>query len=86
MNARKDAKTQRQRRVAMPMKRTVAPPFPLAPVRAYLVEVAKQEMQEWRMPDGVVMAILFCYVERVITGKRIEELYRWAETSDDYEI
>lgn len=56
--------------------------------KSHLIKVAKQEIQEWKdIPKGVVMAILWAYVERVTNGEPIEKTYFKPRTQVvDYEI
>lgn len=55
-----------------------------------MIRVAKLEMQEWkpgRMPPGIVLAILFCFIHRLSTGETVEEtFFKPAAAPVDYEI
>lgn len=58
--------------------------------RKHLIKVARQEIEEWnpnKLPPGLVMAILFCFVHRVTTGERVEEtFFKPKQTELNYEI
>ena len=53
-----------------------------------LIKVAKLEMAKWRgLPAGLVLAILFCYVEHVVNGEPIEKTFFGGEEPEsDYQI
>lgn len=45
--------------------------------KSALIQVARQEVKAWghRLPNGLVMAILFAFVHRVTTGETVEETF-----------
>ena len=56
--------------------------------RKQLINVAKQEIKEWRgLPNGVAMMVLFAFIHRVTTGETVEQtFFKKSEPSTDYEI
>jgi len=54
--------------------------------RAQLIQVAKQEIEAWKLPPGLVLAILFAFVHRATTGETVEETFFGPPTEADYEI
>lgn len=55
--------------------------------KAHMISVAKQEIREWKYPNGVALAVLFCFIERLTTGQTVEELFfKRKEPTTDYEI
>jgi hypothetical protein len=51
-----------------------------------LTQVAKEEIKEWELPPGLVMAILFAYIHRVSTGETFEQTFFPPSQQTDYEI
>lgn len=56
--------------------------------KKHLVKIAKQEAAQWvGLPRGLVLAILFCYVDHVTEGETIEQtFFPKAAPAVDYEI
>lgn len=56
--------------------------------RNRLIKVAKLEMARWHgLPNGLVLAILFCYIEHVVNGEPIEKtFFGEGAPQPDYEI
>lgn len=51
-----------------------------------LIKTAKQEVNSWKLPNGLVMAILFSFIHRVTTGESVEETFFKSQPIQDYEI
>lgn len=52
-----------------------------------LVKVAKQEINEWKLPQGLALAIIFAFCHRLETGETVEQTFFKQPTSAiDYEI
>lgn len=56
--------------------------------KKHLINVAKLEMARWHgLPNGLVLAILFCYIEHVVNGEPWEKTFGCEKTPDcDYQI
>jgi len=57
--------------------------------RKHAFDVAKREIAEWnvKLPRGLLMAILFCYIHRLIEGESVEEtFFKKREPQIDFQI
>ncbi len=57
--------------------------------KKHLINVAKLEISHWKgLPNGLVLAILFSYVEHVVNGEPIEKtFFGFTETAEcDFQI
>lgn len=56
--------------------------------KKHLIKVAKKEIAAWHgLPNGLVLAILFAYIEHVTNGEPIEEtFFKKQQHVPDYEI
>lgn len=56
--------------------------------RASLIKVAKQEIREWpRLPQGLALSILFCFIHRMTTGETVEQtFFKPQPPVEDYQI
>lgn len=55
--------------------------------KSKMIAVAKKEIQAWKLPNGLALSILFCFIERLTTGQTVEELFfNRKEPTTDYEI
>ncbi len=56
--------------------------------KKHLIKVAKLEIDKWKyMPKGIVIAILWAYIEHVTNGEPIEEtFFKSAPVQPEYEI
>ena len=56
--------------------------------KKHLIKIAKLEMAKWRgLPHGLVLMILFCYIEHVVNGEPIEKtFFSEKEPESDYQI
>lgn len=56
--------------------------------RKHLIKIAKLEMARWHsLPNGLVLAILFAYIEHVVNGEPVEKTYFGGDVpAPDYEI
>lgn len=52
-----------------------------------MIEMAKLEINAWRLPPGLVMMILFAYIHRLRTGNTVEDtFFKPVEPVEDYQI
>jgi hypothetical protein len=61
------------------------------PIYPPLAAIARDEVWRWTrkgtMPEGIVLAILFCFCHRLTTGKTFEETFCASEQIEtDYQI
>jgi len=57
--------------------------------RKYAFKIAKQELNQWKgsIPRSLLMAILFCYIHRLLEGESFEETFHSKQTTSiDYQI
>ena len=55
--------------------------------KKHLIKIAKLEIEQWRLPAGLAMMILFCFIHRVTEGETIEEtFFKPSKIQPDYEI
>lgn len=52
------------------------------------VRTAKAEEKEWvGLPQGICIAILFCFIHRLTTGETVEEtFFKSGKVAGDYQI
>lgn len=43
--------------------------------RNHLIKVAKLEIDQWKLPQGLALAILFSFIHRATTGETVEETF-----------
>lgn len=56
-------------------------------LHASMIEVARKEIKAWhKLPPGLPMIILFCFIHRFVTGKTVEESFNSHPVQTDYEI
>lgn len=56
--------------------------------KKHLIKIAKLEMASWHgLPNGLVLMILFCYIEHVVNGEPFEKTFYGEDVPPlDYEI